>query len=78
LNLGERRLPPFDAETREPPQRGALKPFRLGAANRDADGEGVTQVDMRQLARGAANDAMLPVLSARRKRAYADPWLVWR
>ena len=38
----------------------------------DADREGVTQVDVRQLARGAVI-AMLPVFKARRKRAYAEP-----
>ena len=46
----------LDTETREPPKRRALKPIRLGVANDDADREGVTQVDVRQLARGAAND----------------------
>jgi hypothetical protein len=58
LRLGprERRLGSLDAEAREPPQRGALEPIRLGFVNDDADGEGVTQVDVRQFARGAAND----------------------
>jgi hypothetical protein len=47
LNVGERRLASFDAEAREPPQRGALEPFWLGPANGDADRKRVTQVDAR-------------------------------
>ncbi len=54
--LCDRYFPALDAEACEPPQRGALEPIRLGLANHDADREGVTQVDVRQLARGAADD----------------------
>ena len=59
LDLGERRLASLDAEAREPPQRGALEPIRLGLVNDDADGERVTQVDVRQLARGAADNGAI-------------------
>ena len=73
LNLRERGLATLDAETRDPPQRGALEPVRLGFANDDADCEGITQVDVRQLALALRMIAMLPVFRARRKRSYADP-----
>jgi hypothetical protein len=62
LDLGERRLASLDAETREPPERGAFEPIRLGFANDDADREGVTQVDVRQLTSGAANDGHVACL----------------
>jgi hypothetical protein len=64
---------PLDAETREPPQRGALEPIRFGRANDDADRERVTQVDVRNSPAALRMTAMFPVFSARRKRAYADP-----
>src|SRR5215213_10008031 len=41
LELCDRDLPPLDAGPREPPQRGALEPIRLGATDGDADREGV-------------------------------------
>jgi hypothetical protein len=47
---------PLDAETREPPQRGAFESTRLRFVNHDADPQGVAQVDVRQLARRAADD----------------------
>jgi hypothetical protein len=47
LDLRERRLASLDAEAREPPQRGAFEPMRLGLANGEADRERVTQVHVR-------------------------------
>ena len=55
LDLSDSRVVPFDAEAREPAQRGALEPLRLGVANRHADFEGVAEVDARQLGGGVAN-----------------------
>jgi hypothetical protein len=68
LDLCERHFPALDAETREPPQRGALEPIRLRATDRHAHRKGVDQVNVRQLAAALRMMAMLPVFSARRKR----------
>ena len=73
LDLGERYVAPLDAEAREPPQRGTLKAIRLGLAHGQADREGVAQATWGSSPAALRMMAILPVFSARRKRAYADP-----
>jgi hypothetical protein len=46
----DRGLAPFEAEAREPAQRRALEPLRLGASNDAADRERVSEVKMRHIA----------------------------
>jgi hypothetical protein len=62
LDLGDGGLGPLETEAREPPQRGALKPLRFGLADRDADGEGVDELDARQLAGGIADEREIACL----------------
>ena len=51
LDLCERYFASLDAEARQPPQRGALEPIRLGLADGEADREDVNEVNVRQFAR---------------------------
>jgi hypothetical protein len=55
LDLGECGLSVFEAEAREPPQRGALESLRFGLADGDADRERIAEVDARQLGGGVAD-----------------------
>lgn len=71
MHVREGRLQSLDAEAREPPQRGTREPIRLSLADDDTDRERVTKADVRQLAPALRMIAMLPVVTARRKRAYA-------
>ena len=67
LNLSECYSSALDAVAREPPQCGALEPIRLGTVDDDADRKRVAQVDLRQLARGAANDRHVACLQGSSK-----------
>jgi hypothetical protein len=73
LDLGDRGLAQLEAEAREPAQRRALEPLRLGGPDDDADRERVSEVDMRQLTSRVSNERDVAALMARWKRAYADP-----
>jgi hypothetical protein len=59
------RVASLEADAREPPQRGALEPLRLGVTDDNADREGVAEVDARKLGGGVADQVRLPVLRAR-------------
>jgi hypothetical protein len=61
-HLIERGLASLQAKARQPPQRSALEPLRLGMPNRDADRQGVTEVDARQLGGGVADQGEVACL----------------
>src|SRR4051812_47155430 len=56
LGLGRGWRRAARGRAREPAQRCALETLWLGLVDRDADGERVRELDVRQLARGVADD----------------------